>query len=83
LAITYVAPAGSCQAGSDEVDIFSPFVDILAVGNLDVDIGTFVRPQPPPSIVGCHGNSTQLNDFCQTLKLNFNRFNTETYQWSA
>jgi hypothetical protein len=29
-----------CQEGQDEVDIFSHFVDILTVGNLDVDIGT-------------------------------------------
>jgi hypothetical protein len=26
--------------GPEEVDIFSRFVDILTVGNLDVDIGT-------------------------------------------
>jgi hypothetical protein len=33
---------GACQEGSDEVDIFSQFVDILAVGSCDFDIGTYV-----------------------------------------
>jgi hypothetical protein len=34
----YLTPAGGYQSGSGVVDIFSPFVDILTVGNLDVDI---------------------------------------------
>jgi hypothetical protein len=48
LAITYVTPvghlasAGSCQAGSLEVDIFGLLVDILTVGTLNVDIGTYL-----------------------------------------
>jgi hypothetical protein len=29
---------GYCQEGSDEVDIFSHFVYLLTVGNLEVDI---------------------------------------------
>jgi hypothetical protein len=29
-----------CQEGQDEIDIFTHFVDILTVGNLDDDIGT-------------------------------------------
>jgi hypothetical protein len=39
----HLTPAGSCQEGSDKVDIFSHFVDILTVGNLDVDIRTYVH----------------------------------------
>jgi hypothetical protein len=31
---------GCCQEGSDELDIFSNFVNILTVGNLDVYIET-------------------------------------------
>jgi hypothetical protein len=35
------------QTGSDEVDIFSHFVDILTVGNLDVDTGAkWQNPSP-------------------------------------
>jgi hypothetical protein len=34
------SPCGGLSGGSDEVDIFSHFVDILTVGNLDVDIVT-------------------------------------------
>jgi hypothetical protein len=33
-------PAGGCQEGSDEVDIFGHFVGIFTVGNLHVGIGT-------------------------------------------
>jgi hypothetical protein len=33
----HLAPARGCHARSDEVDIFNHFVDILTVGNLDVD----------------------------------------------
>jgi hypothetical protein len=33
----HLTPAVGCQKWSNEVDIFSHFVDILTVGNLDVD----------------------------------------------
>jgi hypothetical protein len=39
LAITYIWGEG-CLEGSDYKDIFSHLVDILRVGNMDVDIET-------------------------------------------
>jgi hypothetical protein len=38
----HLTPAGGYQKGSEEVYIFSQYVHILTVGNLDVNIGTYV-----------------------------------------
>jgi hypothetical protein len=59
LAITYVTPAGGCQEGSNKVDTFGRFVDILAVGNLDFCIKSFEHTLEF-SFMGVHGQCDKM-----------------------